>query len=335
MKEKDKLFFLCYLNRSGSTYLAKLLNEYKEIGVTIESSFPDGILRKELIINKEKEISKKIKKLYNIKFNYWGISKYEIKEVILNKNKYPIYFREFFIDILSLYFNKNKPDAKIFVYKTSWDYLINYEKVLNYYPNSKFIFIIRDGRAIYNSQKKSLGSNTLKPMSDNPVRTALMFNKIAKKIRDLKDKKWLYIIKYENLILNKEEEIEKLLEFLEVKDKTKTNSDYYRNIPLSQKHLHYNLNKPPQKDRINGWKNELKKEEIYMFQKVSGKYLSGLGYNLEDIHYNFFKQKLIEFKFLFQYLLYRTKDKFIALTKPNYLFNRIWYKIKKNINNES
>ena len=37
------MIFLIYMNRSGSTLLARLLDNYKEIGVTPEANLPDGI----------------------------------------------------------------------------------------------------------------------------------------------------------------------------------------------------------------------------------------------------------------------------------------------------
>ena len=325
-------YFLCYINRSGSTYLAKLLNKYKEVGVTIESPFPDGVLYKELIIENEKELDKKILKLYNPKFKEWGITPDEIKIIILKKGNFPVSFREIFYDILELYFKKNKPDSKKYIYKTAWNYLVNYKKVREFYPEAKFIFIIRDGRAIYNSQKKSLSSLQRKPMSDNPIRTAFIYKKVEKILNLLKEQKWLYILKYENLILNTEEEIDKLLDFLSVKEKTKDYFDYYEKIPENQKHLHKNLAKPPLKERIFSWEKELSKEEIYIFQKIARDALITLGYKMKEINFNFLKRQKVFLKYLILFLIFRIKDKIFSFAKPKYLINRLWYKYHKFFN---
>ena len=330
MKEKNKeITFLCYLNRSGSTYLAKLLDEYEEIGVTIESPFPDGIIYKELIIKNKKQLVKKVLNVYNFKFKEWGISPKELIKIILKKNKYPVKFHEIFFDIIKLYLDKNKPNSKKYIYKSSWNYLINHKKVFKNYPNSKFIFIIRDGRAIYNSQKKSLASNNLKPMSENPIKTALLFKKISKCLKSLRCNDWLYVVKYENLIKNKEKEIDNILKFLGVKTttKTKTKDLYYKKIPEKQKHLHNNLNKPPLKERIYAWKKELKKEEIYIFQKVAGASLIDFGYDIIDVNLTFREKIKVIMKYFLHFFSLRLKDKIVAFKNPKYIYHRIWYKV--------
>jgi hypothetical protein len=38
-----QIVFLTYISRSGSTLLARMLDEYQDIGVTIEAVLPDGI----------------------------------------------------------------------------------------------------------------------------------------------------------------------------------------------------------------------------------------------------------------------------------------------------
>ena len=60
----NKIVFLTYISRSGSTYLAKLLDEYNDIGVTIESQIPDGIGWGRCNIKNSDDLEKYLKKLY-------------------------------------------------------------------------------------------------------------------------------------------------------------------------------------------------------------------------------------------------------------------------------
>ena len=52
-----EIVFLCYLNRSGSTLLAKKLGEFKEVGVGIECEFIDGFNRGDVKIETKEQLS--------------------------------------------------------------------------------------------------------------------------------------------------------------------------------------------------------------------------------------------------------------------------------------
>jgi len=324
----ENLIFLIYINRSGSTYLCKLLDEYEDIGVSIEAVFPDGIINRPLTIKNELHIEYAIKKLYkNIKFKEWGINQEDLIIEIKSNNNYPISFDKILSILLKLYFRKKKPSAKIYIYKSP--YAGHIREVKKIFPNSKFVFIIRDGRAIYYSQKKSKGSIIRKPMANNPIATAIEYNKVIREIIKYKNKSWLEIIKYEDLIRNKTFEIDKLLKFLNVNSRNIGFSNYFEKIPNNQKYLHKNIKSGPIVSRINAWKKELGIEERFVFQQICFNILYDFNYPMEKIDFRKIKKIYIYYKFYLYYNFRRFLDKFRAFLDFDYLLNRIWYKLFK------
>lgn len=328
--DQKKIVFLIHFNRSGSTYLSKLLDEYDELGVTIESSFPDGIVRKPLVCRSSAKVNKQISYLYNRKFKKWDIDPDDIEREIKSNNVFPLRFNEIFRIILNIYFKKNKSSSNIYIYKTGWQYLYYYKKVLNMFPDSKFLFLIRDGRAIFSSQKRSLISSKDKFMSDNPLRTAVFYKKIGEFLENENIKNRLHIVKYEDFIRKTDLELSSILDFLSVSNRNKTKeNDYFRRIPSEQKHLHKNLNMRPITKRISAWAEELSGEEIFVFQKKAGKALLYFGYELKEFDFSGFYKFFIYTKYSIHFYYKRALDKIYALFNISYLKDRIWARLNK------
>jgi len=310
----EQVVFLTYLNRSGSTFLAKLLNEYSDIGVSLEARLPDGIFYGPLKLNKPKDVGGFLDKLYaDEKFLAWNISRDVIQEK-LSKQQFPIRFNHLLNLLLEEYFKAD--GANIFVYKCA--HYIKYIKIVrSFFPNAKFIFVLRDARAIYNSQKDTLDSIKGKPMVNNPIVVAVKFKRIAKILRKNANCDWLYVIKYENLMGDKDYELNKILDFLgSNRMKKMDNKDYSKRIPNLQKSLHKNIDLPPLVERINAWQDKLSKSEILAIQKIAGDALSKSGYKLVDFGRISFKDRLDYIRLWLRYYLER-------------IFNRIAYAFKR------
>ena len=115
-------------------------------------------------IRNDVELDEYLGRLYsNSKFKNWGIDKGDMREE-LQKIDYPITFRDILPTALGLYFGDSF--AEIWIYKNNL-YRQYIESLLKIFPGSKFIFITRDPRAIYNSQRISIDSITSKPMVSN------------------------------------------------------------------------------------------------------------------------------------------------------------------------
>ncbi|MAP66835.1 MAG: hypothetical protein CMF80_03940 [Candidatus Marinimicrobia bacterium] len=332
---------LSYLSRSGSTLLARILNEYNEICVTIEGDFPPEIIS----LKKTSQIyfknSKQIQYYYNellknTKLKSWNLN---LNEIVSQCEQmiFPISGCQLFELFLKQYAKKYKPNASIILYKGNpimpWEICGFIES----FPNSKNIQIIRDPRAVYNSQNKNNDPYTKKPLSISPIQTAFDWRKsifFTKKI----SKKNYYEIKYEDLINNNIQIINQLLDFLLVDKKaTKRNGNTFTSlIPSVENKIHKNINKDFIKENIEKWKSKLSTKEILYLEKFLQNEMLYKGYNVNNesnelvfmFYIEIIKVKLILF-------LARIKRIFNGLFKNNRfylikLLSKIKYLILKN-----
>lgn len=291
------IHFLSFMNRSGSTLLAKELNKYRDIAVSIE-----GLEKRSLkydpekfFLNNEEEITNWLDFIYKngVKFKKWGLNKNTIRRKLLSKH-YPINFNEFFTIALNLYF-KNNP-ARVLIHKGG-GYFNNLSKSEKVYSDSKYIFIDRDPRAIYNSLRKTQDSITGKIMNDNILSFAIAYKNLQNRIKYYK-KNTIYKDKfirvfYDNLVRNNKSVIDKIINFFNLsKYKKNENNNYYNLIPNEQKYLHKNINKKMMRNRIYAWRDELDSNDIYFLEKVLKNQIIMNGYRFEKLYFKNLNNKI-------------------------------------------
>jgi hypothetical protein len=274
--------FLTYIGRSGSTFLSDLLDSYSDINVTLEARMPDGTKRELLEPVTRDKIDGAMAALYaDDKFRTWKIDKGSLRqrlEGVDGPAPYPVVFGE----VLKECF-KDHP-GKVCIYKCG-HYLEHADHIRSLFPDARFIFVLRDLRAIYNSQKKSISSSVGRPLADNPLAIARRFNRVSDLLDAYEDADWLHVVKYEDLVFDQNAEMAKLLEFLGLPpDAPRQEAEGYADkIPESQKHLHANVGQGAKKDRVDAWRDALSKVEILSIQRAAGAALEKRGYERLDL----------------------------------------------------
>jgi len=297
-----QIVFLQYLSRSGSTYLSNLLDQYADIGVTPEIKIPVQFFRKEPFIKTTPELQNAINSLYtDKKFQGWQIDRLQLK-TRLNHSYLPLGLNKFLSVMLDLYFQENGEPINII---KGVRYIRNIKHFRKIFPGCKFIYILRDIRAVYESQKRSLGSTTGLPMANNPVERAFIFYLTALKLDKYKKDPDFYIIKYENLIENSQIELLKLIQFLGASNtKRKKKLSYLQKIPRNQKHLHPNIMDGPIINKIDVWKTSLNQKEIMTFQIMAKNTLSRFEYDCQIYNSPSIIDKYYWIWFLIRYLFF-------------------------------
>jgi len=273
---EKQLVFLTHMSRSGSTFLSKLLDQHENISVGIEGFFPDNVIREAPNIDSERKIDKYLNLLFMDKrFRGWDLKKRDIKNELLNIN-FPIPYKKILLTCFKLYFNNKLKD--VLIHKCGW-YIGNTERARLVYGNIKFIHIIRDPRGIYNSQKHSkLFNNKGK---SHPITFCINYKKMVRNIFNANIKNILHVVKYENLLISKNDEINNILEFLKINSKNnKTKSDYINKIPENLKNIHKNVGKDAIKKRADAWKKELDKDSQFFIQMLCKKEIKDYNYEL-------------------------------------------------------
>ena len=212
-----KTILISYINRSGSTFLLNELSKFKTMGCLPEA---DQLVKLTLSnhINPARNLEKFITHLSKTR-----------KDPKLAKAKLTTNFAfttpnvsdtkgDIFLQCLYDLTNQIWPDATITVFKNTFCHYI-YNKYYANNPDVGLILLTRDPRAIFNSQKNTQGSWN-KPMSSSAIQTALEWNYFMDyKNRMLKESPARVIeVKFENLVLNIDREIRRILSLIETAD---------------------------------------------------------------------------------------------------------------------
>ena len=310
-----KIIFLAYDNRSGSTLLSSYLDSIPGIIALTESSFLKSIQYGKKVFHNKNELYLflKNKLLNDDKFMSWKITNNEILKV--TDGHFPLSGVDLFNKVLSIYVkhSENANDLECILYKgVERQYLSD---VLSNFPNSLILYIIRDGRAVYSSKRRTKVSYSGRYMCENPIIASKIWNSWQKKIAVLPVEK-IMIVKYEELIKNVRLEMKRIVDFLGLNAHTDFinihNTNYLSKLSSGEIPLHVNLNKGPIKKRISAWQEELPFYEGYLFEFFSKKQLLKNGY---DLYYtkksiSFAKKRIIYIKllrYLFDYQYIKNK----------------------------
>ena len=125
--------------------------------------------------------------------------------------------------------------------------------------DARFVFIDRDPRSVFNSQRVSRGSLMQTPMQTNPVHFALDYDHAQRCVEKYKGSDFFYVVSYERLLAEEDDQLGRLAKFLGVQYPGDVQPGrYHEKIPESQQHLHRLVGSGRMsKDRMDAWKREL------------------------------------------------------------------------------
>lgn len=281
----DSPFFIVGSGRSGSTLLRMILSAHSRICIPPETHY---IL----------SLSKKLP-------SHGRLSDIQIEqavEIILSSYRWPDFKMEASTfrkkaknlndpelkDILNIVYNE-KMDLED---KKRWgDKTPPYINILPYihelYPSAKFINLIRDGRDVTESFRRTgwygrwLHNSTMEWKQ-----SVLAYNNYKNTVlSDL-----ILNIRYEDLVLDTKETTKKIIEFLgEDFESTMLNwgDDIANKIPDREAHIHKKLNRKPKAKDIERWKNELSPMKVLIIESFISRELTQSGYQLYFNHFIF------------------------------------------------
>ncbi len=164
-------------------------------------------------------------------------------------------------------------------------YIIVSGKLFSFFPNMKFINIIRDGRDVACSlrthpKRKIVDGNIIPTGIKNPFKWCIINWVISInqgfKIRRYKN----YIeVKYEDLVKKPVNSMEKIYDFLglEMIDKNIL-FDFYKHENYNDHIQNIEVGKPIYKNTIGRWKKDMNEKEKKIFKNMAGELLIKLGY---------------------------------------------------------
>lgn len=252
------------MNRSGSTFLVNQLSKVPDICVCPEAD----ILYELLLLDPNRIIRNKDIYKWNIllendyKFKNWGLP----IQSLLNEKVSGERTLTLFIRIIIDFQRKNFPHSKIIVFKQNFLYRLA-SNVKNHNGIDFFyISLIRDPRGIYHSQKNTVTPQTRKVMCKNPLILIREWNEYVKMHQYLLHDKNFRLLFYEDLILDYENTINSLFDFLDIQKQYKTYINFATThstwIQKNDSFMHPNIDKDPIFENISKWQGKLTKKEL-------------------------------------------------------------------------
>lgn len=261
----DNLFFILSFSRSGSTLLCNLLNNNKEINLVNESWLIStiSILGWEKInYNKQKYLIKLFNKSQENKTNH--------KIISLNIcEKKEVYFNDFYKKIVY--------KKKMLVGEKNPVNTLHFNYIYKNFKNSKFLFLTRNPLSIANSYK----NRWLNKFSSKYFlfRVSVIIKTYFLSYLDYCNENKIILIKYEDIINNTTETLKKICNNLKV-DYTEEMSKNTNTLYFDEKtkQHHENIDKKINKESLDKYLKELKKEEIDSLKYLLRDVIEFFGY---------------------------------------------------------
>jgi len=152
--------------------------------------------------------------------------------------------------------------------------ILFYDIINELFPEGKFIFIIRDPRAIYASIKElDWGPNTPLKLSQLWIEYTAAYFAFQKLYPNR-----IYLLRYEDILNNPTSQISDLCKFIGIKyDNLLLEGEGFK-MPEYTYSQHALVGKRLDKYRIGKWKKELKKEDVLIIEAKCKTIMSAFGY---------------------------------------------------------
>lgn len=263
-----RLSFLVFRSRSGSTFFGDRLSRHPEVLVTPESNVAPRLVEyfKESP-GKDCSKDKLVEYIYEEqKFREWELPREMLGSELDQCEE--LDWAIVFYTCCKAYRDWQKPEAKVVVFKKSGWYYKNIDLLLETYPGSMSIWMVRDPRAVYSSARKALHSKRQQPMEDNILKNAFGWRNYIKLLSHA-SQKWpvhVFQVHYESFLFDLSNTLTIIWQKLGVKELTdkeinKIMERYVEShlITHSTKHLHENVFQKPIVERAEKWRQELPK----------------------------------------------------------------------------
>jgi hypothetical protein len=293
---KTRPIFILGMARSGTTLIRSILNSHPNIAIPRETSFfylLDEFLKK----TRKNSISDYNKnefwKWYSNKrrFKYLDLDPSAVKRDI-DFSRDQGYFKNVFQSVMD---NHMKNKGKIRWAEKTPGHELYLNKIFEFYPDAKIIFMIRDPRAVYASLKKV-------PWGVQFVSVAIKrWNSSLKILKTYKNDKRIIGIRYEDLVSDSERIVKSICNFLE--------EDYNEEILNERKKLtnskgsnwtskyELEVSRGIDSNSLEKWKNELTDFQISAIENYCDKeslntYYDSYGKKMSNLlKFKYFAQK--------------------------------------------
>lgn len=279
-------FFILANPRSGSSMFRLMLNSHSSVTVPPESGFALWYAEKYsgLDVYNQKVYASFVDDVVQAKkFETWGVSREQLFETI---SKVKPYSYIGMVDaVYKAYASSNGKCANTFGDKNNY-YVAHIDAIKKNFPNSKIVFLFRDGRDVAVSYK-NIDQEKIK--SDYVPKLEKNISSIAKEwainvqnfLRVMEQDKNNIAVKYEDLLTNPEKELRRVFKFLGEEFEGQTlNFHQFNDEPKEFLQWKSKTLEGVDDKNMNKYKTYLSDQEIIEFNKIAEEQLLSLGYEV-------------------------------------------------------
>lgn len=260
--------FIVGMPRSGTTLLQSILNEHELVAIAPETHFLTKFAKR---YKDPKQCLKNF--VLSERFRYLGITPERLKNCV---KQYPTMTHFSIFDCILREFANNHGKS-IYGEKTPGHYEY-VGKLLEWYPNARIIWMVRDPRAVAASYQNV-------PWNRTGVEGAsIRWRSCTKKLYRWKQDQRIYILKYENLVVDPKITLRFITEFLNItplpeKILEKNRKAFYANNieGWEDNHLKAARKKVTTKP-LYKWKNQLSEKQIRRIECITSREIKKMDY---------------------------------------------------------
>lgn len=286
-----RFIFIVGRGRSGTTLLQNLLDHHPQLLFPVESRLILFLSKK--YRGEHRVTSNFIETLLcdlyrEHKFNkHWKIEKPKLQEAFTNFIGHDISF-ETICKLIYLQYSSIYPKSKILVLgDKNPTYSLFTGKLLQLFPDSLFIHLVRNPKDNIVSHRKTFGRSNLALMAEG----WLSYNRLIEREKIKHPNKFI-TLRYEDLVADPKQSIAIVGQHIKM-DFSKINldpideknKDYNARLKSHEfEHFHKNLLKPIGTLQIDKWKKELSSDEVNLLEYMT--YRSAIRYGYKVGHYD-------------------------------------------------
>lgn len=287
MPELSSLSGLCYvsyLSRSGSTLLSRLLQERYEICITPEGSVPAemvGVNRMRPVALPDAAAARSYlaSVLQVSKVSGWNVP----VEVVLSRFTPPGTSVDLFNALVAAYRDCHGAGEACLAYKG--DPIMPWEAkaALAANPQARVIYVLRDPRAVLNSQTRSTYAYEGGNFSYSPAHTAREWLRLARAIETAGPRE--HLVCYEDLLRDTEATLAAAAAFLSAPERLEPAARSFADgIAREERHLHTKVSAPPDPSGIDSWRTTLDPAAQAVLERILESPMRDQGYLPDAMH---------------------------------------------------
>jgi len=276
---KETPFFIFGTKRGGTTLLRLMLSASPQIYIPKESHFLLAIFRRFAPASKlsKSEQYELVQLIEEGGRNTWDTTTPQLQEIVSGLPEV-VPLSEI---ISAIYLHESSKHSPDIIGEKTPEYVNCIHDIRKLFPESKFIFIIRDARDVSDSLRARGWEGW------THYQRGVYWNSVVNKLLPLRDNNKNILVRYEDLVLAQEKILQQLSDFLEVAYSPKMlsfNDDFKSQLPdvEIERNIHKSIADTPNASHVAKWDKEGAKEEYFYLEKVCQANLQTLGYKLAN-----------------------------------------------------